>query len=376
MMTAGGSTRLFLCALLAGLAAASLSRAEPPAQIVVVGTNSPADAATLNAAIAQSPEGAEIVLRGTFLINQTICLLSRRSYRGESRAGTVLKQADGANLDALLASSGYLEDTNYTGTPVAVRHLTLDGNRKQNPGAPTTGLVLRSWLSVVEDLHIANMGGDGLRLTSRSRNGTGLKNTQVNGRIADCFIENSGRHGVYVEDPGNSVTDWTICDNWIASSGVDGLHLDNAAGWVIERNHIYGVPQHAIYANRMFATAICDNYLEGFGETEAAGTWCGIQGSVQGGAASTIANNRIFNFGGEKQTGSSYRYLSLSVNYGTGLVVVTGNAIRGAGTPRGIGLYYTAASNRTLTVVSTANAVEGVHTPRFSDDRVTISAGQ
>lgn len=356
-----------------GLAGAVSAQAGP---ILIVGTNTVADAATINAAIAASPEGAEIVLRGPCLINQTIRLLGNRSYRGESRAGTVLKQADGANLVALVATDGFLDNTTWTGTPVAIRHLTLDGNRANNPNAQTSGLVLRSWLTVAEDLHIRDMGGDGLRLTSLSANGTALKNSQVNGRISDNFIERSGRHGVFIEDPGNSVTDWILRDNWIASSGVDGIHMDNAAGWIVERNHIYGVPQHAIYAHRLFATSICDNYIEGFGETKEAGTWCGIEATVQGDAASTIANNRIFNFDGEKQPDSSYRYLSISANYGTGVVSVTGNVIRGAGTPRGTGLYYLAGEKRGLTVVSTGNAVEHVNTPRFVGERVTVSAGQ
>lgn len=347
----------------------------PAQQITVVGANTPADAAAINAAIAASPEGAEILLRGQFLINETIRLRGHRAYRGESRAGTVLKQADNANLVALIASDTFLDNTAWTGTPVTLRHLTLDGNRQNNPGAPTAGLVLRSWLSVVEDVHIRNMAGDGLRLTSLSQNGTALKNSQVNGRISDNFIENSGRHGLFVEDPGNSLTDWILSDNWIAGSGADGVHLDNAAGWVIERNHLYGVPGHAIYAHRLFATSICDNYLEGFGETDQPGTWCGINAIVQGGAASTIANNRIFNFGGEKQPDSQYRFLAVSVKYGTGVVTVTGNAIRGAGTPRSTGLYYTAAENLALTVVSTANAVADVNTPRFTDTRVTVSTG-
>lgn len=364
------------CGLLARAMVPSAGLAAPPEAILVVGTNTMADAAALNAAIAASPEGGEIVLRGAFLINQTIQLLGHRSYRGESRPGTVLKQADGANLPALVASVGYMDNTEWTDIPTAVRHLTLDGNRKGNPDAKTSGLVLRSWLTVVEDLHIRDMGGDGLRLTSLSANGTRLKNSQVNGRISDSFIENSGRHGVCVEDPGNSVTDWTLCDNWIASSGADGIHLDNAAGWVVERNHIYGAPHDAIYAHRLFATSISDNYIEGFGETDGTGTWCGIRGSVQGGAASTIAHNRIFGLGGEKQEKSAYPYIALSVNYGTGLVIVSGNAIRGAGTPRGTSLYYTAGGMRILNVVSTGNAVEGVNTPRTTEAGVTISAGQ
>lgn len=366
--------RLRLAALvLAAMGPAAAGLAET---VTVTGTNSAGDAAAINAAIAASAEGSEIIIRGRCLIDQTIRLLGNRSYRGESRAGTVLRQADGANLVALVASAEFLDNTEWTGTPVALRHLTLDGNRANNAGAPTAGLVLRSWLSVAEDLHIANMGGDGLRVTSVSADGTGLRNTQVNGRIVGNFIETSGRHGVFVEDPGNSVTDWTLSDNWIASSGADGIHMDNAAGWMVERNHIYGVARDAIYAHRLFATSVCDNYIESFGETDEAGTWCGVRATVQGDAASTIAHNRILNFGQEREPGSLYRYLSLSANYGAGVVVVTGNAIRGAGTPRGTGLCFEAWDDRALTVVSTGNAVEGVHTRSLVEGGVTISAGQ
>ncbi len=354
----------------------------PAAPIIVVGTNTDADADTINAAIAASPVGAEIVIRGKCLINKTIRLLDDRSYRGESRTGTILEQADGANLVALLATAQFLDNKDYTGLPVAVRQLTLDGNKANNKQVKTDGLILRSWLSVVEDLHVADMSGSGLRITNLSAKGTKLKTTQVNGRISGNFIENSGRHGVFVEDTGNgeggSVTDWILADNWIASSGVDGIHMDNAAGWFVERNHIYGVPQHAIYADNLFATSICDNYIEEFGETKQAGTWCGIRGTVNGEAASTIANNRIFNFSKKCNPQSDFRYLSLAVNYGTGVVTVTGNVIYGIGTARGrgTGQYFTAGDDLKLRVVSTGNFIDGVKTHRFASPTVTVSAGE
>ena len=142
----------------------------PPSAIVVTGTNTPGDASRINAAIAASTEGAEIVIRGTCLIDEPIRLRGNRSYRGESRTGTVLKQADGAWLS--MASSVFLDNKAWTGTPVAIRHLRLDGNRKGNPDSTTAGIVLRSWLSVVEDVHIRNMGSDGLRhQPDRRRNG-------------------------------------------------------------------------------------------------------------------------------------------------------------------------------------------------------------
>ncbi|MCX7599584.1 MAG: right-handed parallel beta-helix repeat-containing protein, partial [Armatimonadetes bacterium] len=264
------------------------------ASVVIVGTNTPADAEAINAAIAASQEGAEIVFRGQFLITQPIRLLGNRTYRGESRTGTVLRQADGANLPVMMASSTYLDNQPWTGTPLAVRHLMLDGNRSKNPDSRTVGLALRSWLSVVEDVHIANTGGDGLLITNLSADGTLLNSTQVNGRVSSCFIEGCGGHGVHVQDSGNAITDWTLTDNWIAGSGGDAIHLENAAGWFVERNHIYGVGGHAIYAHRLFGSSISNNYIEGFGEGGQAGTWCGIWASLQGGPASTIAHNRIF----------------------------------------------------------------------------------
>jgi len=347
--------------------------------IYVTCGNRLSDAAKINAAITGSRPGAEIVIRGPGLINQTIKLLGHRAYRGESRTGTVLKQADGANLVALLASDTFLDDKSYTGTPVSVRHITLDGNRANNTESETAGIVLRSWLSVVEDVVIRQMGGDGLRVTSVSANGTGLKTTQVNGRIAGNFITHSGRHGVFAEDPQNAVTDWTLTDNWIASSGVDGIHLDNAAGWMVTRNHVYGVPQNAVYAHRAFGTTISDNYLEEFGDTAEAGTWHGIYATVQGGAASTIVGNRILNFGlrkdPKKGTGSVYRYIALLANYKTGVVTVAGNAIRGAGTECETALHYAAKPGARLSVTSTGNAIEDIPAERFTGDNVNVSAG-
>lgn len=346
-----------------------------PSAILVTGTNMPGDAARINAAIAASPEGAEIVIRGTCLIDEPIRLRGNRSYRGESRTGTVLKQADGANLAALMASSVFLDDKAWTGTPVAIRHLRLDGNHKGDPDSTTAGIVLRSWLSVVEDVHIRGMGSDGLRLTNLSADETGLQATQVNGRIANCFVERAGRHGIFVQDTQNAVTDWILTDCWIASSGVDGIHLDNAAGWFVERNHIYGVPQNAIFAHRMFATSISDNYIEGFGECEESGRWHEIYGTLQGGSGCTIANNRIFNFRGERQEESEYRYLALTVNYGTATAVVANNVIRGSGQPRGTAMYYSAQGDRKLLVTSNGNAVADVAEPGVVEGNVVLQPG-
>ncbi len=114
-----------------------------------------------------SSTGDEIDIQGPCLLNAPIKLLGDRTYSGYSRSGTILKQANGANLPVLFASDSYLNNYTYTGTPLAIRNLTLDGNKAHNT-APTDGIILRSWLSVIEDVHIINMGGNGIRATNLS----------------------------------------------------------------------------------------------------------------------------------------------------------------------------------------------------------------
>jgi hypothetical protein len=339
-------------------------------------TNSTTDAATINGAIAGSNVGDEIIIGGRCLINQTIKLLGDRSYRGESRTGTTLTQAAGADLTAILASDSYLDNSPTTGTPVSVRQMTLNGNADNNT-APTAGFIVRSWQTVIEDLQIRSMGGHGIWFSNESANGTRLTNTSVNGQIVGNFITDSGGHGIFVDDPGNSLTDWNLSRNWIASSGLDGIHLDNAAGWVIRNNHVYGVPRNAIYANRLWGTSITDNYIEDFGGTSDAGTWYGIQATVQGGVASTISDNKVFNIDGESNAESTYRYVGISqVNYDTGIVSVTGNAVRGGGSPSGTGFYFARGPGEALMVSSTGNIAADIGKVRRTEgDGVLVTRG-
>lgn len=367
-MTLGSLTITWLCTVATvALACALVPSAAHASEVVVSCQNTSADTAAISAAIAGSSPGDEIVIQGRCLITAAITLLGDRSYRGESRTGTVLKQADGANLPAILASDSFMNDRPWTGTPIAIRHLRIDGNRANNTESVTNGIALRSWLSVVEDVLIENMGGNGILLTNKSLNGTGLQNTQVNGRISGNFIQHSGRHGIFVEDTQNAVTDWQLMDNWIADSGADAIHMDNAAGWFIQRNHLYGVRGNAVYANRLWGTSIADNYIEDFGAAVNAGTYAGIVARVQGGSTSTIIGNRISS--GAPNPESTYRYIDVSVNYGTAVVTVAHNVLRtrdereSRGGSRATGLYYDGGSH-TLVVTSTGNLVHGVQTPK------------
>lgn len=328
-------------------------------RIDVLCANDTGDDERINAALGGSAR--EVVLTGTCLIDGTIRLEGHRTLRGESRTGTVIQQAAGANLDAMLASDTYLDNDPFTGSPVAVRSLTLRAEGAANPGAHDA-LVLRSWQSVVEDVVIRDATRHGIRVTNLSANGTPLRNTQVNGRIVGSHIHDSGARGVHVEDTGNSVTDWQLLNNWIGGAGTDGIGMDNAAGWLVRGNHVYTVGGVALWAERLFGSSITDNYLEDF-------VGSGIRVSVQGGAASTISGNRVFDFPG----GDPGTFLETRVNYGTGNLAVIGNTLRGEGA--GVGLDYQRGRGEGLVVTSTGNLVTEVTTPIRTGDGVTVTAG-
>jgi hypothetical protein len=303
-----------------------------PAQAAVVNVtckNITADTAALNTAISGSNTGDQIAIHGSCLINGIIVLYGNRTYLGGSRTGTVIRQASGSNLPAMLASDSWVSGYQYpmfTGAPIHISQLTLDGNKAANSG--TSALIIRSWLTVIDDLLIENGAADGLQITNLTQDGVALTSTQVNGRISNCQITGSGGNGVHTVDTGNAVTDWDLLDSWIGSSGQSGILMDNAAGWKIRGNHLYGVPGHAIFASRCFATAIDGNYIEDFGHLGGTGnTYYGIACTVQGGAGSVITANKVFELNGESPTGNLIYIGIPAVNYGTGIINVVDNLI-------------------------------------------------
>jgi hypothetical protein len=356
------------------------------AQVNVNCTNTTADVGKLNTAIGNSESGDLIQIHGTCLVNSTIILLGDRTYVGDSRTGTIIRQASGSNLLAVVASDSWNDvcekgnnSCKYTGDPIRIAHLTIDGNSAANSG--TNALVIRSWLTTIEDLQVENAPEDGIQITNLNKTGIPLENTQVNGHISNVFVTNSGGNGIHVVDvgdspsTGNSVTDWSLLDSWIANSGESAIYMDNAAGWTVRGNHVYGVRQHAIYANRCYATSIDQNYIEEFGSDNEKNTWYGIACTVNGGAASVISGNKVFMFAQEPAS-SNFVFIGLpKVNYGTGVVNVVNNTILGANGPNDIGLSYQINGGSGLDVLSSNNNVQAVHQPRSVAAGVTLVNG-
>ena len=117
--------------------------------------NDPAsDASTINTATASSAVGDLVHIHGRCVVSETVRLLGQRAYRGDSRAGTVIVQANGSSLVAVVASDGYLRNFTWTDEPISIAHLTVDGNAAGNPGRPTAGLAVRAWFSTVDDVRL------------------------------------------------------------------------------------------------------------------------------------------------------------------------------------------------------------------------------
>jgi parallel beta-helix repeat protein len=108
---------------------------------------------------------------------------------GDSRTGTVLRQADGANLPALVASGTWQSNATVAGTPVRIADMTLDGN----------------WDLL--DCRVASSGQSGIYLENAAF--WKLKGNHVYG---------VGQHAIYAHRCWST----TIADNYIEGFGETG----------------------------------------------------------------------------------------------------------------------------------------------------------
>jgi len=326
------------------------------------------DAATLQMAVNSSPPGAAINIQGgTCLLTKGIELPGDRTYTGAGTAATTLVQD--AGLPYVLASAAYTGNSTTTGDPVTIRDLTVscDGS------GSTDGIIIMNWHADVEHVDVNGCGGSGIVDTNTAANGEAITNTSVNSRFDNNFISNSGQYGFDVRDSASAVTDGFLDDNQVESSAKDAIHLDDAVGWDISGNHVYGDSQDAIYASPLYGTTISNNYIEDFGDKQRSGTWYGIVGTAQGDVGSTIFNNKVFNDNGET-AGATYVYLAVTqANYRTGYLSVTGNVIVGV-RPGDIGCSFDGGQNK-LVIASSGNEVANVGTARRIGSGVTLTSG-
>ncbi len=329
--------------------------------------NGPADASRVQQAIDSSRPGALVQIGGTCLLDHGLRLLPGRTYSGDSRTGTVLRQH--ASMPYVLASASYTGNSAATGAPLSIRQLTVACSGRGR----TNGIVILNWQADVTNVDVSNCGGSGIVDTGRTASGRQISNTSVNSRFENNFITGSGDHGFAVIDGDNSVTDGYFVDNQVAQTGGSAISLQNSAGWTITGNHLYGDNGDGIVAERLYGSTISNNYIEDFAGRRQSGTWYGILGSAQGGSGSTIDSNKVFNDAGER-SGAAYVYIAVTrTNYGTGHLAVTGNVIGGV-RHSDIGLQFSGGTQR-LTVAVYGNDVSGVGTVLQHAPSAKVSRG-
>lgn len=339
-MKSTSTNKALLSALLLCLSTGLVQASE----IHVSCANNLTDADTLQNKINASMPGDQINIHGACQVNKTIVLKENRSYIGDVKtesAATTIWQANGANLAAVVASDSWNDNTSWPGGPIRIAHLHINGNKASNSSG-TVGIMMRSWLAVIENVMISQTSGDGIRLTSPSKNGTKLSVNMVNGRISNVFIKEVNGTGVNVVDDGNRITDWDLLDTWIGDTGKHGIYLDNAAGWKIRGNHLYDIGHDAIFANKCWGTSIDGNYIEDFGKGGAASSRYGIACTMQAGSsASVIIGNKITMIK-PLVASTTYKYIGIpAINYaGTANVNVVDNVIVGNNVANEMGLFY------------------------------------
>lgn len=356
-----------IAALAAGCSVPSASVVHRPGGYHVTCADTASDANRLQRVIDASPARAVIEIGGTCLLTQGIVLLANRTYTGDGRTATVLRQD--APMPYVLASASYVSTNSTTGAPFTIEQLTVSCSGQ----GQTNGIVVLNWQADVQQTDVTNCGGAGIVDTSQNADGSTIKNTSVNSRFSDNFIVGSGVYGFEVIDSANAVTDGYLTDNQIASSGQAAVAMENAAGWNISGNHLYDDAGNGIMAGRLFGTTISGNFIEDFASRQSAGTWYGIAGSAQDGDGSAIFGNSVFNDLGE-QGGARHVYIAiLKTNSGTGHVSVTGNVIGGA-SPADVALSFEAGAHH-LVVASSGNVITHVGTLTQHSAGVQISSG-
>ncbi|HEY1624420.1 MAG TPA: right-handed parallel beta-helix repeat-containing protein [Streptosporangiaceae bacterium] len=350
------------------LALGACSSSAPGGATSVTCQGNSGDAARIQAVIGQSEPGATIQIGGgTCLLTRDVVLSGNRTYAGGSTTGTVLKQ--GAAMAFMLASSDYAGNSTTTGDPLQIRDLTLacDGTGR------TDGIVILNWRVDVSQVNVHDCGGSGIVDTSVPADGKPITNTSVNSRFENNFVTGSGQYGFAVIDPVNAVTDGFFTDNQVADSGSDGVYLQNAEGWNISGNHLYGDGGDGIDAARLYGTTISSNYIEDFGVGQRTGTWSGIVGTAQDGPGSVLLGNKVFSLVAERN-GASHRYIAVTkANSGTGHVSAYANVIETVA--KADQAFYFNGTPHSLVVAFGANQVSGPGAARVLGGGVSISSG-
>lgn len=296
-----------------------------------LGDGTTGDAAAINATINASSDGDIIYFprcSAFYKVEALVKLKSNRLYMGADRSVTI-KQANGANLPAVLVSADWYDNATVTGLPLEMCNMTVDANRANNTASH--GILLMNYRCYIHDIEILNPPADGLRFTALNRNGTLISTTCIENhieRVKVNWTSTDGGTGFRIEDTsGSKVSDGFLL-NCIVQNGTQGAIIDAGTGWLVAGNHMYGQLQGGIQVYKCWDTRVTDNYVENFGKSKTTGEYYNGIGVVVYGFPTVVTNNMTFSR--SDGVNGTYRGIVIFAEASTTPdVLVSDNVIRG-----------------------------------------------
>lgn len=321
------------------------------------------DTAAIQTAINASSQGSRVYFPpGTYIVSDTINMKKSRYYFGADRELSTIKQANGANLDAVMASEGWLSSSATTSdNPIHISHLGINGNKANQTGGSGHGLAVITFWCQIEHLEIINTRGNGLHLTSARRDGVEISGTSVEAHIEHIDVRFADGYGIRVFDPTatiQSVTDGWLIDCIIQVALSDGIRVDCSAGWLVQGCHVYGARKNGIHMGRADSTRVIGNYIETWGASTTVDTYAAIAmgdgvSTYIGGANPSIVNANTMFYGSGAAGGTSIFGIRTRTSNGTAShLVITSNAMYSNGFFIGINVGNQGATATTVAKIS------------------------
>lgn len=302
------------------------------------------DAPALQAFFSAVTPGSKAVLpAGLWILNATVQYPADLTIDGASKDGlygTRLKMADGANLDAVLASSQWFSAsaTPAAAEPTNISNLYIDCNQANQASGLGIGLVTMNYGSRIHRVAVQRARTDGFRASGLTKAGVEITNSMPAIRFTECDAANFLTTGIRVLEAGATAH---VIDGWIKDCFIDGagvgesaINIDVTAGWQIHGNHGFNVTKSMCKCSRGFRAKVQGNYFEGFGSSAAAGTYCGVDFEATGlsnGASVHVTGNNI-HAGTATLTAGTVLYgvaVQVATAATTAVVEVSGNTIQG-----------------------------------------------
>jgi len=260
---------------------------------------------------------------GTCIVGTTIVLLENRTYLGTN--SSTIKMKNGANLVAVLASHEWITNQTFSGAPVKIANLVIDGNRSNNSSG--NGIVLMNYGSIIRECIVQECAGEGIMLSSVNQLGTSISNTCVEDRVESCKITNCSGYGIYGHDLSGKLTDAYIESCVVSGTTLDAILSERSTNFFVSRNNCYDCQSNGITLLNCYNTFVIDNTVNGYGQDSGGSGFISGIGCVIIGHA-IVEGNTVTT----SEPASGYHYQHLSITFG-GLTytrcIMTGNIIYG-----------------------------------------------